>query len=80
MRGVAITISAFVSLLIFAISPVIMNVVVNAIVNPGPAEGPLYVFHVFVDPGPLQRLIPLAAIAVTWLLVFAIRRRSTIAT
>ena len=77
MRTVAITVAVVTSLLIFAVSPLIMDVVVNALVNPRPVDGPLYVFHVFVEPGLVQKLSPLAAIAATWLVVFATRRRDT---
>jgi hypothetical protein len=75
MRLVAVTISAVASILIFGISPLIMDAVVDRLVNPQPVDGPLYVFRVYVDPGPLQKLIPLAAIVATWLLASAVRKK-----
>jgi len=50
MRAVAVTVSVVVSLLIFAVSPIVIDGVVNALVNPPSPAGSLSLSHIYVEP------------------------------
>jgi pilus assembly protein TadC len=74
MRLLASTASAIISFFILFAAGMVMITVTNQLVNgPIAKNGSYFVTRVWIDPGPEQKLIPLAAIVATWLIAFAVR-------